>query len=160
METLLLQAAHELQRLMLARNYWLASAESCTGGMLASLITAVPGASGYFYGSFVTYTAQAKTLMLGIPEDVISQHGVVSPEVAELMAYRARKLTSTDITVSITGIAGPGGGTEKLPVGLVYIGFAMADGVTVQRHVFEGTRDHIQKQTCLTVFDYLIQELH
>ena len=110
------------------RGRTLATAESCTGGLLASLITDVPGASAVFHAGVVTYANEAKTRLLGVPPELLARVGAVSPEVARRMAEGVRRRHGSDWGVGITGIAGPGGGTPAKPVGLVYIALSGADG--------------------------------
>ncbi len=130
----------------------LATAESCTGGLVAAAITEVPGASEVFQRGYVTYANEAKTDMLGVPEDLFVQVGAVSEEVARTMAEAALARADADLAVSVTGIAGPGGATETKPVGLVHIAAARADRPTLhQRHVFEGDRDAVRSQAVAAV---------
>jgi nicotinamide-nucleotide amidase len=121
--------AEALQELMIERGFSLALAESCTGGMLASLLVEIPGSSAYFDRGFVTYTNAAKTACLGVPAAVIDLHGAVSLETARLMAAGARRAAGTTHALSITGVAGPDGGTDDKPVGMVC--FALATPETV-----------------------------
>lgn len=114
----------------------LTTAESCTGGLLSALITEAPGASNIFGRGFITYENAAKTALLGVPEDLISAHGAVSAEVAEAMATGALEAAGADLSVAITGVAGPDGGTEAKPVGLVHIATARRRGM-VQSKRFE-----------------------
>ena len=107
-----------------ARKLTLATAESCTGGMVAALLTEVPGASEVLERGYVTYSNRAKTELLGVPESLIAAHGAVSAHVAAAMAEGARAAASVDLAVAVTGIAGPGGGTPQKPVGLVYLACA------------------------------------
>src|SRR5262249_13432432 len=104
-----------------ARGATLATAESCTGGMVAAELTAVPGSSDVFLGAAVTYSNQLKHDMVGVPEEVLARHGAVSAEAAAAMADGALTRLGADVAVAVTGIAGPGGGTEEKPVGLVYV---------------------------------------
>jgi nicotinamide-nucleotide amidase len=113
------------------RHLTISTAESCSGGLLASRLTDVPGASEVFREGFVTYSNEAKTKLLGVPSGLISIHGAVSREVAIAMAEGARKNTGADFAISLTGIAGPGGGTPDKPVGLVFIGLARPSGDTI-----------------------------
>lgn len=110
-----------------------ATAESCTGGLLAKRLTDVPGSSAYFYAGFVTYADQAKVSLLQVPETLIERFGAVSQEVAASMAQGCHRTTGAAFGLSVTGIAGPGGGSVEKPIGLVYIGLADADGCQVQR---------------------------
>jgi nicotinamide-nucleotide amidase len=133
----------------------LACAESCTGGLLADRITAVPGSSNYFLASLVTYSNKAKTRFLGVPARLIREKGAVSREVAESMAAGARKKTGANLTLSTTGIAGPGGGSARKPVGLVYIGLSSPDGITTTENYFQGERRQIKFQTTQKALDML-----
>lgn len=115
---------------LLAENHLtLATAESCTGGLVAKRITDIPGSSEVFHMGAVTYANEIKTKLLGVPEDVLAKYGAVSPQVAELMAQGVRNVSGSDLGIGITGIAGPGGGTPEKPVGLVYL--ALSDGKDV-----------------------------
>ena len=113
-----------------AKGLLLATAESCTGGLIAALITSISGASGVFDAGFVTYSNEAKTRMLGVPADLITKMGAVSEEVARAMALGALAHSRAEIAVSVTGIAGPGGGSAAKPVGLVHCATARRDGPT------------------------------
>jgi nicotinamide-nucleotide amidase len=130
------------------RNLRLVTAESCTGGMIAAALTDVPGASAVFERGFVTYSNDSKIDLLGVLPDVLASFGAVSAEVAEAMADGAVTYSLADIGLAVTGIAGPDGGTESKPVGLVYIGIARKNGARFhyQNH-FEGDRDDIRRQT-------------
>ena len=116
-----------------AKGWKIATAESCTGGLVAGALTEIPGSSDVFERGFVTYSNDAKTAMLGVPRDRIAAHGAVSREVALAMAEGALKHSSADIAVSITGIAGPDGGTPQKPVGLVHIASASREGASRHR---------------------------
>jgi nicotinamide-nucleotide amidase len=131
--------------LLLARNQTIATAESCSGGLLAHRITNVPGSSAYYMRGWVTYSNVAKSEELGIPRLLIEQHGAVSAAVAEAMALGAVRKADTDYALATTGIAGPGGGTSTKPVGLVYIALADAKGmVQVAECHFRGERESIK----------------
>ncbi len=117
-----------------ARGLTLALAESCTGGLIGSLITDVAGSSDYFLGSAVTYANSAKTGLLGVPEQTLATVGAVSAETAAQMAQGARRIYRADIAAAVTGIAGPGGGTPEKPTGLTYIHLSAADAEIGQRH--------------------------
>src|SRR5689334_22906054 len=126
------------------RGYSLATAESCTGGLLAGGITEVPGSSEYFLEGVVTYSNKAKTRMLGVPAAMIEEHGAVSEPVACAMAWGVRRLAGSTFGIGVTGIAGPGGGSEEKPVGLVYIAMADEDNVTARKFIFPGDRQFIR----------------
>ncbi len=125
---------------LLALELRLAVAESCTGGLLSHRITNVPGSSAYFAGGVVTYANQAKERLLGVPVNLLEQHGAVSQEVALAMASGIYRLLNADIGVSITGIAGPGGGTKEKPVGLVWIAICTPDFAQAWKFMWKGDR--------------------
>lgn len=119
-----------------AKSLKLATAESCTGGLVAGLFTEIAGSSDVFERGFVTYSNEAKHELLGVPQSLLEMHGAVSEEVAQAMALGALKSSRTDIVIAVTGIAGPGGATETKPIGLVHVAIARKDGAVVHR-VFE-----------------------
>lgn len=137
----------ELAEILRKESLLMVTAESCTGGSIAAAITDLPGSSEYFAGGFVTYSNEMKTKLLGVPEEVFINHGAVSAECALAMAEGALKVSEADVAVSITGIAGPGGGTAEKPVGLVYMGFAVkGQNATSKKCNFNGDRLSIRKQ--------------
>ncbi len=143
-----LAAARDLLAAMAARGMTLATAESCTGGLIAAALTAIPGSSAVVTQGFVTYSNEAKAAMLGIPPGVIAGYGAVSESVARRMAEGAQALAGVDLALSCTGIAGPGGATPGKPVGLVFIGAARRDGPSlVLRRVFPGDRAAVRAAT-------------
>ncbi|MBE0583347.1 MAG: CinA family nicotinamide mononucleotide deamidase-related protein, partial [Desulfofustis sp.] len=123
---------------------WLATAESCSGGLLAHRLTKIPGSSSYFAGGVVTYANRLKSELLGVAPEMIERNGAVSTEVAEAMADGARQRCRTDVAIAITGIAGPDGGSDAKPVGTVYIGIADGTGCRVTKCSFAGDRQRIQ----------------
>jgi nicotinamide-nucleotide amidase len=129
-----------IAQLLTAQGKTLATAESCTGGLIAERLTEIPGSSVFFMEGVVAYANEAKTRALNVPAELIAAHGAVSGQVAEAMAAGVKERAGTDFGVSVTGIAGPGGGTPEKPVGLVYIGLADAGGVTHRRLQFPGDR--------------------
>lgn len=138
--------SYQLCQLLRQQGKLLAVAESCTGGGLATEITAVAGSSDYFYGGFVTYSNQAKENLLGISSELIAQHGAVSEAVAKAMALGVIENTAVDIALSITGVAGPGGGSREKPVGTVWFGLAAKDGKCSSfLGDFGGGRKHVRK---------------
>ena len=132
--------AVELGHLLRVRGLTLALAESCTGGLIGSLITDVPGSSDYFLGSAVTYAYSAKENILGVQHETLSGHGAVSAETASEMAQGARRIFGADVAVSVTGIAGPGGGLPDKPVGLVYSHLSAVDAEIGERYVWDADR--------------------
>ncbi len=125
----------------------IATAESCTGGLIAGALTSVSGSSDVVYGGFVTYANEAKIAMIGVPFGMLRQHGAVSEEVAIAMADGALTAAGTHVAVAVTGIAGPNGGSEEKPVGLVHFAVATEDGNTHLRKVFPGDRDAVRHAT-------------
>lgn len=120
----LLELARRLQSACLERGLTIATAESCTGGLIAEALTSIPGSSGYVLGGVVAYANEVKVAVLDVPRDVLAAHGAVSPEVAIAMADGARARLASTLAISTTGIAGPDGGSAEKPVGLVYVGLS------------------------------------
>ena len=143
-------------KLLKEHHQTIALAESCTGGLISKLLTDIPGATDYFIGSWVTYSNEAKIQQLGIPKQLIIDHGAVSEPVAREMARQSALRSGAAIGVGITGIAGPGGGTEEKPVGLVYIGLQIDDTNTVERYrFFSNNREWIRRRAALTALDMI-----
>lgn len=128
----------------------LTTAESCTGGLVGKLLTDVAGSSDYYLGGAVSYANRLKTGLLGVDESLLAEHGAVSEPVAMAMAKGARERLGSDWSIAVTGIAGPGGGTEAKPVGLVYVAVSGPDGTEVQKLTFPGTREMIRLRSALT----------
>lgn len=150
----------KLTDLLKENNRMLVTAESCTGGLLAATMTHRPGASEVFERGFITYSNAAKHEELGVPQEILDKHGAVSAETAEAMASGALKHSHADIAVSITGIAGPDGGTETKPVGLVFFGYALKGGSCGSLECrFEGDRQRIQVTATMTALKHLISVL-
>mgnify|MGYP006420785575 CR=1 FL=1 len=139
-----------------ARGWTLATAESCTGGLISAALTAIPGSSAVVERGFMTYTNAAKAQILGVPQATLDAAGAVSREVSEAMVRGLLKQAPVDIAVSVTGVAGPGGGTPDKPVGLVYIGVATRSGtVDVARHDFRGDRDAVREASVRAALEML-----
>jgi len=137
--------ADDLAQRCRARRFRLATAESCTGGLIAACLTEVAGVSDIYVGGFVTYANEAKTRDLAVPEDMLKVHGAVSEEVARAMAEGALARTGAEVAVAVTGIAGPGGATPGKPVGLVHIAAGRKGMSTLgERHLFPGDRSAIR----------------
>ena len=127
-------------------------AESCTGGMLSSIITSVSGSSKVFNLGLITYSNKAKVDILKVPKKIIHKYGAVSKECCESMVKNLSKISKSDISVSITGVAGPSGGTKLKPIGLVYIGIKKGNKIIIQKNLFKNkNRISIQKTTTLKV---------
>ncbi len=142
-------------RLLRARGWTVALAESCTGGLVGHRLTQVGGSSAYFERGFVAYSNAAKQALLGVPEAVLREHGAVSAACAEAMARGARERAGTDVGVSVTGIAGPDGGTPTKPVGTVFVGLADAHGTVVERHRFHRDREGNKALSAVHALDLL-----
>jgi nicotinamide-nucleotide amidase len=141
------------------RSATLSVAESCTSGLLAARITDVAGSSDYFVGGFLVYTDVLKTRLLGVPASLLEQHGAVSEPVAQAMATGARERTGSTFALSVTGVAGPSGGTPEVPVGTVCIGLAHPEGAEVRRHRFLGDRGRVRAIAVQTALDLLRRRL-
>jgi nicotinamide-nucleotide amidase len=141
--------------LLRARKETLSTAESCTGGMIGQMITAVAGSSDYYLGGVVAYANAVKSQHLAVPPELIARHGAVSEEVAFAMAQGCLAATGSTWALSITGIAGPAGGSEQKPVGLVFIGLAGPNGTTARRNILPGTRDIVRLRASLTAMNIL-----
>ena len=145
--------------MLLDKSMTFASAESCTGGNIAHVITLIPGSSDVFKGTAVTYATPMKTKVLGVPAEMIEKHGVVSQQVVESMAIGVRNLMEADFGVATTGVAGPSGGTEENPVGTVWIGVASPSSVVSKRFNFGKDRENVINRATIAAYDMLRQEL-
>jgi nicotinamide-nucleotide amidase len=142
------------------RGWRLATAESCTGGLIAAACTELAGSSNWFDQGVVTYSNEAKQALLGVPADQIAAHGAVSEPVARAMAQGVLRLSGVDLTVAVTGIAGPGGGSPDKPVGTVWLAWARQDGlVQAECHRFDGDRAAVRRQTVAVALTGLLERL-
>lgn len=153
------ELAFAVGRLLLKKKCAIAVCESCTGGMLGALLTAIPGSSEYFEGGIIAYSNRVKEKIAGVNRSVLARYGAVSEEVAIEMAQGVREKMHTDIGISITGVAGPGGGSRSKPVGLVYVALSMGREDIVVRSIFTGNRDHIRKMACKKALTMLHKRL-
>lgn len=151
--------AAELVRCLTEAGLTLSVAESCTGGMIAAEIVSVPGASAVFAGGAVTYMTRVKEELLEVPPALIEKHTVVSAEVACSMASGVARRLHTDVAMSVTGVAGPGGGTSKTPVGCVYIGVYREGRVEARRFDFAGDREAVRRQAAEAAMEMALQSL-
>ena len=143
-----------------SRNWMLATAESCTGGWVAASITAIAGSSAWFERGFVTYSNESKAEMLGVAPELIERHGAVSEEVARAMAVGALRHGRAQIALSITGVAGPGGGTPDKPVGLVCFGWAVGDLTqVVETKRFSGDREAVRRASVIHALQGVLAQL-
>ncbi|EFE6021736.1 nicotinamide-nucleotide amidase [Escherichia coli] len=155
----LMQLSEQVGQALKARGATVTTAESCTGGWVAKVITDIAGSSAWFERGFVTYSNEAKAQMIGVREETLAQHGAVSEPVVVEMAIGALKAARADYAVSISGIAGPDGGSEENPVGTVWFAFATArgEGIT-RRECFSGDRDAVRRQATAYALQTLWQQ--
>lgn len=154
-----MELEEKIGKILSERGLKIAISESCTGGLICHRITNVSGSSNYFQAGFVTYSNESKSKFLGVDEGILKEKGAVSEEVAKLMAEGVRKVTNCDIGISVTGIAGPLGGTPEKPVGLVFIGLSAKDLLVVRKFQFSGERleikDRAAEEALKLLLDYL-----
>ena len=148
-----------LVKMLLDRNEKVSTAESCTGGLVAGKIVNVSGASEVFDEGYVTYANKSKAKLLGVSKEILDNEGAVSKECAIEMAIGCAKAANAQLGLSTTGIAGPGGGTEEKPVGLVYIGCSVNGKTTAKRCVFDGNRMENRQHTVETALEMLVEAL-
>ena len=152
------QLATELGDRLRARGWMLATAESCTGGWVGQLVTAIPGSSTWYERGFITYANAAKVEMLGVPAETLDTYGAVSEDTASAMAAGALKHSHAQAALAISGIAGPGGGTREKPVGLVCYGWALTDGTTMTSTCrLDGDREEIRSRAVAAALRGLIE---
>jgi len=152
--------AEEIGYLLRQKGLTLGTVESATGGLIAHMITGVPGSSAYFKGSVVSYSNEIKHRIIGVSSRTLEKYGAVSPQVAGEMARGGRKLLDVDICLADTGIAGPGGATEGKPAGLFYLGMAHRSGVSAQKHLFDGGREQNKRNAAEAALNWLKEYLH
>lgn len=142
------------------KKWMMATAESCTGGLIAAAITAVPGSSSVFDRGFITYSNQSKTEMLEVRDDILEAHGAVSEQTAAAMVTGALRKSRAQLAVAVTGIAGPDGGSAEKPVGLVYIGYGLrGHDPKVAKHNFGGPRESVREQTAAAALNHALSLL-
>jgi PncC family amidohydrolase len=141
----------------LAAGLTVVTAESCTGGLVAAALTSVPGSSGYVRGGIVAYADEVKVAALGVRPETIAHHGAVSAQTAVAMAEGARRRLGADLAVSVTGVAGPGGGSAEKPVGLTYIAVAGPAGTSVARHLWNGDREDNRRASLIAALEALLE---
>ncbi len=153
------KTAWEIGEILRSRKLTLGCVESATGGLISATITEIAGSSDYFKGAIVSYSNRAKISLVGVSKETLEKHGAVSPRVAEEMAFGGRKVLSVDICLSDTGIAGPGGATEKKPVGLFYIGLSHKDGTFNRRLNLNGDREQNREAAVKEALSWLKEYL-
>ena len=152
--------AQQLGNHLIASSQTLSTAESCSGGWIAKIITDINGSSSWFEAGIVSYSNAAKVNLLGVDESLLSQYGAVSQPVVEAMATGALQKTQTDFALAVSGIAGPGGGSKEKPVGLVHFGWASQQGwLKSAEHIFTGDREAVRRQTVAMALQVLIEQL-
>ena len=150
---------YRIAALLEKKNIKVSTAESCTGGLVAAALVNVAGMSNWFEEGYVTYSNTAKQKLLGVDKDTLEQFGAVSEQTARQMAIGAAKAAGCQAAVATTGIAGPDGGTDEKPVGLVYIGAVVRDDVVIEKHIFKGDRADVRKQSTQAALELLEQML-
>jgi PncC family amidohydrolase len=151
--------AHRAGELLRAQRLVLAVAESCTGGGLGDAVTDIAGSSDYFTGGVIAYSYEAKERLLGVPQSILAAKGAVSPEVVTLMAANVRRLLGADLSLALSGIAGPGSGLPGKSVGLVYIALASAEGTSWRRYDWQGDRIENKRASVCAALEWLIEYL-
>ncbi len=155
-----MEKAKKLVEALIKANMHISFCESCTGGMLSAALTEIPGSSAVFDMGFVTYANEAKNKLIGVNKALLDTYGAVSEEVAKAMAEGVVRVSGADIGVSITGIAGPDGGSEEKPVGLVYIGMCFEGKVVVTKNNFSGSRQQIREKAMNIALSMALDELY
>ena len=145
--------------MLLDRGLTLATAESCTGGLIGYALTEVSGSSAYYVGGLISYSNEMKERQLGVAAATLEKHGAVSAQTCVAMAHGARERYGADIGVSVTGIAGPDGGSDTKPVGLTYVAVADVDGTDVRRHVWTGDRHFNKIQSAVATLNLVLERL-
>jgi PncC family amidohydrolase len=143
--------------LCVKKGWKLAVAESCTGGLMGGRLTSVPGSSSCFSGGVIAYSNDVKMSLLGVPMGLIESEGAVSSLVVEAMAMGAVMAGAADCAIAVTGVAGPGGGTDEKPVGTVWIGVALPTGTTSRMYRFDGDREAVRQQTVDAALEFFLE---
>jgi nicotinamide-nucleotide amidase len=151
--------AKELGAILTQNAQTLAVAESCTGGLLGGAITAIAGSSTYFKGGVISYSNDVKRRVLGVPREILDKNGAVSAQAVKAMALGAQKVCAADCAIAISGIAGPGGGSAKKPVGLVFVGICVGKDVRSYRYLFRGNRQEIRSQAVREALGGMVERL-
>ena len=151
--------ANKLVKITNEKKITLSTAESCTGGLIAAAITEIPGSSSVFHRGYVTYSNLAKQQVLNVQSHELEKFGAVSKEVASQMAMGAKLTSNVDISIAVTGIAGPSGGTVEKPIGTVYIALAFKENIKVKDFLFKGDRTEIRMSTVRTALEIVVKEI-
>ena len=154
-----MKEAEKLILILKEKRATISTAESCTGGLIAKLITDIPGSSEVFTGSVVAYSNDIKHRILNVPEHILNTYGAVSHETVEAMAGNIRNIFKTDIAVAVSGIAGPGGGTAEKKAGTVCFGFAFPNATNTLTVRFNGSREEVRADSAVFAINYLLSEI-
>ena len=154
-----MQQVVEIIDILKSKNQTISFAESCTGGLVVSAFTSISGASSVFNGSMVTYSNEIKNRWLGVDNRVLEIFGAVSSECVEQMLKGIKSMSSSDYAIAISGIAGPTGGSELKPVGTVYIGIITPNNIKVEKFLFDGDRNSIQKEACKRAISIIYKKI-
>jgi nicotinamide-nucleotide amidase len=156
----IMEQIQELAVLLLRRNFFLSTAESCTGGLIGHLLTNEPGSSSWYIGGVVAYADSMKINILGVERDLIDRHGAVSSQCVSRMSRGVSSLTGSQVSMAVSGIAGPGGGTMEKPVGTVYISWSVLGDIWWEKNIFSGTRQEIKTFTARKAINGLLDYLN
>ncbi|MGB6098832.1 MAG: CinA family protein [Comamonas thiooxydans] len=159
-ETNIEELVRQLAARLTEKGWMLATAESCTGGMIAAACTDLAGSSQWFERGFVTYSNEAKTEMLGVPAELIAKHGAVSEEVVRAMAEGAIRHSRAQVSIAVTGVAGPGGGSAEKPVGTVWVGWGLGQSIYSMPLNLQGSRARIRLETTSHILKTVLENLH
>ena len=159
-ETNIEELVRQLAARLTEKGWMLATAESCTGGMIAAACTDLAGSSQWFERGFVTYSNEAKTEMLGVPAELIAKHGAVSEEVVRAMAEGALRHSRAQVSIAVTGVAGPSGGSAEKPVGTVWVGWGLGLSIHSMALNLQGSRARIRLETTSHILKTVLEKLH
>jgi PncC family amidohydrolase len=159
-EVALVELAGQVQHQVIALGLTVATAESCTGGLVGHLLTEIPGSSTYYVGGAISYSDAVKRSVLDVTSEALERHGAVSAQVAVAMAEGARRRFGADLAVAVTGVAGPDGGSEAKPVGLTYVAVADRSGHDVQRHIWGGDRSSNKRESARAALTLLLDRVN
>lgn len=151
---------YTLSELLISKSLTISVAESCTGGLIGHLITSIPGSSAYFLGGIISYSNQAKCDLLSVSPDTLEKYGAVSDQTAKEMAEGVKERFKSNIGISVTGIAGPDGGSIEKPVGTVFMGFIFDNEPISIKYLFKGSREEIKQQTAETALENITRYLN
>ena len=155
----ILNLSAKLGEKLMNRGWKITCAESCTGGGIGYAITSAPGSSNWFERGFITYCNTAKSQMVGVQKNTLNEHGAVSQPVVQQMSEGAAKEAKANVSVAVSGVAGPGGGSDEKPVGLVWFGFVIGQHVFQEKQIFDGDRNAVREQSIMHAMDRILEQL-